>query len=191
MRNNTSVPTVKPMLERLEDRIQPSILFPGTAVNALVTPLQNVLSDMQTAQKNLTTDYNNAVAALGTTPNYDTVRAFVTPFTKAVADYQQIVSDQAAIHVMVSSDQMFLQQVAISEVFAGDPIDFIILNFFKGSAFDPTTKLTAVQTQADQILKDPTLQSEITHQFMLISPPVNPTDTVTIQGSINTPTFGQ
>ena len=196
MRHNANTNTVKPTLERLEDRLQPSVLFgAGSSINILVTPLNSILADMQTARAKLATDFNNAVTLLGTNPNGDNVRTFVFPFGKAVADYQQILTDQAAIHLTVSTDQSFLQAVALAEAVAGDPTDFLILNFFKGSTFDPTTQLTNVQNQANQIVNDPTVLSEVSKQFFLRAPTTpgfDPTrDIVTIAGEVNKPTFGQ
>jgi hypothetical protein len=184
---------VKPMLERLEDRLQPSVLLGSNAVNTLVSQVNTVLTDMQHAQTKLTTDFNAAVTTLTNNPNGDNVRLWSHPFGKAVADYQQILSDQAAIHSMVSTDTTVLQEVAVAEFQSGDPIDLIILSFFKGTSLDPTTQLTHVQTQADQILQDPTLQSEINHIFDLRAPgsvgfdPVR--DEITIAGEVNTPSF--
>lgn len=183
---------VKPRLERLEDRLQPSVLFGSNAVNTLVNQVNTVLTDMQHAQTKLTTDYNAAVTALGIFPNGDNVRQFARPFGKAVADYQQILSDQAAIHQMVSTDASFLQQLALAEFLSGDPVDLVILTFFKGTSFDATTQLTNVQTQADKILQDTTLKSEINHIFNLRNPVVLATrDRISIAAEVNTPGFGQ
>jgi len=184
---------VKPMLERLEDRLQPSVLLGGQVVPTMVNQVNTVLTDMQHAQVKLTTDYNAAVTALGPNPNGDNVRQFVHPFGKAVADYQQILNDQATIHLMVSTDNTVLHEVASAELISGDPIDFVILSFFKGSSFDPTTQLTHVQTQADQILQDPTLNTEINNTFFLRNPmtvgfdPIR--DEVSIAAEVNTPSF--
>jgi hypothetical protein len=182
------------MLERLEDRLQPSVLIGSNAVNTLVNQVNTVLTDMQHAQSNLATDFNSAVTALGNNPNGDNVRQFAHPFGKAVADYQQILNDQATIHLMVNTDTTFLQQVAVAEAMSGDPIDLVVLTFFKGSPFDPTTQLTHVQNQADQIQQDTTLQSEINHIFDLRSP-TDPgfnaaRDQISIAAEVNTPSFG-
>ena len=183
---------VKPMLENLEDRIQPALLIGSNAVNVLVNQVNTVLTDMQHAQTNLKTDFTNAGTALTANPNGDNVRAWSHPFGKAVADYQQILQDQASIHLMVSTDQAFLQAAAFSEFTAGDPIDLIILTFFKGSAFDPTTKLIGVQNQADSIVKNTDVQNEINFVFKLRNPVVTPAvDQITILSEANTPGFGQ
>jgi hypothetical protein len=184
------------MLERLEDRLQPSVLVGSNAVNTLASQVNTVLTDMQHAQSNLTTDFNSAVTALGTNPNGDNVRQFAHPFSKAVADYQQILNDQATIHLMVSTDNTFLQQVAVTEAMSGDPIDLLVLTFFRGSPFDPSTQLTNVQNQADQIRQDSTLQSEINHIFDLRNPLTDPgfnasRDQISITTEVNTPGFGQ
>jgi hypothetical protein len=195
MRRRINTRSVKPMLEHLEDRLQPSVLLGGSVVPTMVNQVNTVLTDMQHAQTKLTTDYNAAVTTLGTNPNGDNVRDFVHPFGKAVADYQQILTDQAAIHSMVSTDTTVLQGVAMAEFQAGDPIDLVILSFFKNSSFDPTTQLTHVQSQADQILQDTTLKTEINHIFDLRSPTAigfDPTrDQITIAAEVNTPSFGQ
>jgi len=185
--------SVKPMLEHLEDRYQPSVLMGGNVVPTLVNQVNTVLTDMQHAQVKLTTDYNAAVTALGTNPNGDNVRAFAHPFGQAVADYQQILNDQATINSMVSTDTTVLQEVALAEFSAGDPIDLVILTFFKGSSFDPTTQLKNVQNQANQFLQDTTLQNEINHIFDLRNPlsiGFDPTrDQITIAAEVNTPSF--
>jgi hypothetical protein len=184
---------VKPMLEHLEDRYQPSVLMGSNVVPTMVNQVNTVLTDMQHAQVKLTTDYNAAVTALGNNPNGDNVRAFAHPFGKAVADYQQILNDQATIHSMVSTDNTVLQGVALAEFSAGDPIDLVILTFFKGTSFDPTTQLKNVQNQADQVLQNTTLQNEINHIFDLRNPlsigfdPVR--DQITIAAEVNTPSF--
>jgi hypothetical protein len=195
MRRRINTRSIKPTLEHLEDRLQPAVLLGGPVVPAMVNQVNTVLTDMQHAQVKLTTDYNAAVTALGTNPNGDNVRAFAHPFGKAVADYQQILSDQASIHLMVSTDTTVLQGVAMAEFQAGDPIDLVILSFFKGTSFDPTTQLTHVQTQADQILQDTTLKTEINHIFDLRNPlsvgfdPIR--DEISIAAEVNTPSFGQ
>jgi hypothetical protein len=192
MRHNTNVRFVKPMLERLEDRVTPTVLFgPTNVVNTMLTGVNNVLADMKTAQINLKTDFNTAVTTLTTNPNGDNVRAWSHPFGKAVADYQQILSDQASIHQMVTTDNAVLQGVAVAELIGGDPVDFIVLTFFPNSGFNPATQLKNVQNQADQIRTDPTVQSEVNFVFLLRNPTVNPFDQITIAGSVNTPSFGQ
>lgn len=187
--------SVKPALEQLEDRLQPSVLLGGNAVNTLVNQANTVLTDMQHAQVKLTTDYNAAVTALGTNPNGDNVRQFVHPFGQAVADYQQLLTDKAAIHQMVSTDNTLLQEVALAELTTGDPVDFIILTYFKGTGFDPTTQLTNVQNQADQILQDTTLKNEVNHTFYLRNPLTlgfnAARDEISIAAEIDTPGYGQ
>jgi hypothetical protein len=195
MSRNLNARSVKPKLEQLEDRLQPSVLLGSNAVGTLVNQVNTVLTDMQHAQNNLTTDFNSAVTALGNNPNGDNVRQFAHPFGKAVADYQQILNDQATIHLMVNTDNTFLQQVALAEAMSGDPTDLLILTFFRGSNFDPTTQLTNVQNQADQIRQDTTLQNEVNHIFDLRNPAdpgFNATrDQISIAAEVNTPSFGQ
>jgi len=200
MSRNLNARSVKPMLERLEDRVTPTVLFGSTnVVPTMLTGVNNVLSDMKTAQSNLKTDFTNAVAALPQTPvgrpNGDDVRVWSHPFGKAVADYQQILSDQASIHQMVTTDNAVLQGVALQELILGDPIDFIVLTFFPNSGFNPATQLTSVQNQADQIRKDTTVQNEVNFVFLLramADPGFNAArDQITIAGSVNTPSFGQ
>jgi len=188
--------SVKPMLECLEDRLQPSVLMGGPVVPTMANEVNTVLTDMQHAQTKLTTDFNAAVTALTTNPNGDNVRQFAHPFGQAVADYQQILSDQASIHLMVSTDTAVLQGVAMAEFQSGDPIDLLILTFFKGTSLDPTTQLTNVQKQADQIVQNTTLQNEINHIFDLRNPVTDPNfnpvrDQITIAAEVNTPSFGQ
>ena len=196
MSRNTNVRFAKPMLEQLEDRVTPTVLFgPTSVVNTMLTGVNNVLADMKTAQSNLRTDFTNAVSALTANPNGDNVRLWSHPFGKAVADYQQILSDQASIHQMVTTDNAVLQGVAVAELINGDPVDFIVLTFFPNSGFNPATQLKNVQNQADQIRTDTTVQNEVNFTFLLraMSDPGFDAarDKITIAGSVNTPSFGQ
>jgi hypothetical protein len=190
---------VKPMLEQLEDRLQPSVLVGSNVVPTLVNQVNTVLTDMQHAQTKLTTDTNNAaneVALTMTGPNGDDVRVFAHDFGKAVADYQRILSDQATIHSMVSTDTAVLQGVAMAEFQAGDPIDLVILSFFKGTSFDPTTQLTHIQTQADKIATDKTVRDEVHFTtFDLRNPATDLNfndirDEITTEMEVGTPSFG-
>jgi hypothetical protein len=197
MTRNTTARFVKPMLEILEDRVTPTVLLGNSPViNAMLTGVNNVLSDMKTAQTNLKTDFTTAVTTLTANPNGDNVRAWSHPFGKAVADYQQILSDQASIHQMVTTDNAVLQGVAFAELINGDPVDFIVLTFFPNSGFNSATQLKNVQNQADQIRTDTTVQNEVNFVFFLRNPPTDPMfnavrDEITIAGEVNTPSFGQ
>ena len=72
------------MLERLEDRVTPTVLVGNsTVVNAMLTEV-NVLY-MKTAQTHLNTDFTNAGTALTANPSGDNVRLWSRPFGKAVA----------------------------------------------------------------------------------------------------------
>ena len=50
MKRNSSVRFVKPRLEKLEDRVQPSFLLSGTVQQQLLPPLQAMLTDLQAAK---------------------------------------------------------------------------------------------------------------------------------------------
>jgi len=126
MSRKSNVRFIKPRLEHLEDRIQPTVLIGSQVVPTMVNQLNTVLKDMQGAQTKLATDYNQAVTDITINPNGDNVRQFTHSFGKAVADYQQILSDQASIHSMVSTDNTVLQQTALAELIAGVPFDFIV-----------------------------------------------------------------
>jgi hypothetical protein len=196
MTRNTTARFVKPMLENLEDRVTPTVLFgPTSVVNTMLTGVNNVLADMKTAQSHLNFDFNNAVTALTANPNGDNVRLWSHPFGIAVGDFQQILSDQASIHQMVTTDNAVLNGVAIAELINGDPIDFIILRFFPNSGFNSATQLTNVQNQADQIRTDPTVQNEVNFVFLLRAmsdPGFNAArDEITIGEEATTPSFGQ
>ena len=195
MSRNLNARSVKPMLEQLEDRVTPTVLFGSNVVPTMLTGVNNVLADMKTAQNNLKTDFTNAGTALTANPNGDNVRLWSHPFGKAVADYQQILSDQASIHQMVTTDNAVLQGVAFVELTDGDPIDFIILTFFPNSGFNSANQLKTVQTQADQIRTNTTVQNEVNTIFFLravADPGFNAArDEITIAGEVNTPSFGQ
>ena len=119
----------------------------------------------------------------------------VTPLWQGGRHDQQILSDQASIHQMVTTDNAVLQGVAMAELVDGDPIDFIILSFFPASGFNSATQLTNVQTQADQIRTNTTVQNEVNTVFFLRAtsdPGFLPLrDEISILGEVNTPSFGQ
>lgn len=147
---------VKPTLEQLEERSQPSVLLFGNGVQQLAQPLNNMVSDMKSASTDLQSQFNlikNVQAPANTFPG-----AEVTA-NKAVADWQRILNDSAAIKATVNADLLFIRAVAFSEFQAGDPTDLIILTFGPLLGFNPTKALTDTVTQANNILNDPTLQS--------------------------------
>jgi hypothetical protein len=149
---NTRV--VKPSLEKLEDRIQPSFLLNG-AVQQLATPLNNIVSDMKSASTDLQAQFT--LIKNNTAPTNTFAGAEVVA-NKAVADWQRILNDSAAIKAIVSAEQTFIRAAAFGEAAAGDTTDLLILFLGPLLGIDPTKALSDTVTQANTILNDPTLQ---------------------------------
>jgi len=78
---------------------------------------------------------------------------------KAVADWQRILNDSAAINATVNADTTFISAVAFAELSEGDATDALLVFFGPLIGFNPTTALTNTVTQANNILNDPTLQN--------------------------------
>jgi hypothetical protein len=155
MIRNSNVRFVKPMLEQLEDRIQPSFLL-GGAVQQLATPLNNMVTDMNNASTDLQAQFTlikNNTAPANTYSGAEVVE------TKAVADWQRILNDSAAINATVPVLQTFIQTAAFSEFQAGDKTDVLVLFFGSFLGINPLQPLTATVTQANNILNNSTLQS--------------------------------
>lgn len=156
MSRNEKVAFAKPRLEQLEDRAAPALLLFGNAVQQLAQPLNNMVSDMQSASTDLQAQFNlikNVQAPANTFAG-----AEVTA-DKAVADWQRILTDSSAIKAVVNADLTFIRAAAFAEFQAGDPVDLIVLTFGQILGLNPTKQLTDLSDQANKILNDPTLQN--------------------------------
>lgn len=191
MSRNSNTTFVKPQLEQLEERSLPSFLINGlftaqgpTNVQNLATPLNNMVKDMQSAQTDLNTQFTlikNVTAPANTFAGAEVTAG------KAIADWQRILTDNAAITAVSNADMAFIRQAAIAELGEGDQTDAVIVfltPFFKLNTF---TALTTPVTQANTIATDPTLLSIVgmnLHSLNTFVDSTTPISQVTV-----TPTF--
>ncbi|HEY7312273.1 MAG TPA: hypothetical protein VH643_23115 [Gemmataceae bacterium] len=168
MSRNSKTTTVKPQLEQLEERSLPSFLINGlftaqgpTNVQNLATPLNNMVKDMQSAQTDLNAQFailnNPANKPGGATPLGFNQAEQVAG--KMIADWQRIVTDNAAITAVSNADQAFIRQAAIAEFGEGDQTDAVIVFLTPLFKLNTFTALTTPVTQANTIATDPTLLS--------------------------------
>ena len=158
--------SVKPMLEELENRVQPSFLLQG-AVQQLVTPLNTAIADMQSAITDVKVQHD-ALIALGLGGNIATAE---TAYGKGSADWHRALVDQHAIQATVNADLNFIRAATFAEFAEGDPTDVLILTFGPIIGFNPTSPLTNLVNQANSLINtDTTLQSDINTDFSPVSP---------------------
>lgn len=158
MSRNSNVRFVKPRLEELEERAQPSFLLGTNAVQQLAEPLNNMVTDMNNAATDLKAQFaaiqaNNAASGTNTYAGAEKVE------TMAVGDWQRILNDSAAIKATVNADMNFIQTAAFAEFQAGDSLDLAVLLFGHFVGLEPTKPLSDAVTQATDIFNDPTLQN--------------------------------
>ncbi|HEY7329606.1 MAG TPA: hypothetical protein VH592_18350 [Gemmataceae bacterium] len=175
--------SVKPILEQLEDRIQPSFLLAG-AVQQLTTPLNNMISDMKTAQTDLQAQFALLVA---NTPPANTFPGAEVIADKMVSDFQRILNDAAAIKAIVANEVAFIQAAATAEFTEGDNTDLLILLVGPLIGFTPTKSLTDLVTQANNILNDPNVQSIVNMNLHTVNTHVDSTTPI-VQETV-APTF--
>jgi hypothetical protein len=157
----------KPTLEHLEERAQPSVLFPNNIAPQLAAPLNALIADMNAAQKDLATQ-------IGKIPSGVPVNSgpALPAFGQASADYQRLLTDQQAISAASKADVAFLTAVAGAEFAAGDPTDLLVLNFGAMLGINATASLTTPVNQAAQVVNDPTVQKEIATGLLGIAIPI-------------------
>jgi hypothetical protein len=102
MRTHPTNRHFKPALEVLEGRELPSGLLPT---------LQNLNSDLNTANSNFTTNYNALTASQSAT-SLTTPSQLLTQYSNATANWQRMISDQAAINNTGSADISFVDSAA-------------------------------------------------------------------------------
>ncbi|HEY7307745.1 MAG TPA: hypothetical protein VH643_00130 [Gemmataceae bacterium] len=164
MKRNANVRFVKPMLEQLEARVQPSFLLAGAVQQQFLPPLQAMLTDMQTAKGNLANNFT-----MLTTPGKVTnVGDAETQYAAGAANFSQMVSDQHAINATVTADNAFIRAAAMAEFTEGDPTDLILVTFGPLIGFNPTSSLTNVQTQANSLINGSDVQTWISKDFTTI-----------------------
>lgn len=156
MRRSANASFVKPMLEELEERAQPSFLVGTNVVPQLAQPLNNIVTDMKNASTDLQTQFNLIKTV---TPPANTFAGAEVTADKAVADWQRILTDSAAINAVVNVDLNAIHTIALAEFQNGDSLDLLVLTFGQAIGFNATAPLTNTVTQSNNILNDPTLQS--------------------------------
>lgn len=164
MKRSSNVRFVKPMLEQLEARVQPSFLLAGAVQQQFLPPLQAVLSDMQTAKGNLANNFT-----MLTTPGKVTNAGDAeTQYAAGAANFSQMVSDQHTITAMVNQDNAFIRAAALAEFTEGDATDEILVLFGPLIGFNPTSSLTDVQTQANSLISGKDVQTWISKDFTTV-----------------------
>ena len=186
MSRTKSVSFIKPMLEQLEERAQPSFLFGSNAIQQLAQPLNNMVTDMTNAQNDLGAQFaklqaNSAAAGTNTFAGAEKVAEIM------VSDWQRILSEAAAINATVNADVAFINTVAFSEFTNGDSLDLIILRFGPAIGFNPLTPLTNTVTQANNILNNPNSQSIVNLNLQTVNNHIDSTTPIS-QVTFN-PTF--
>jgi hypothetical protein len=184
MSRNANRNFVKPMLEQLEERVQPSFLLAGTVQQQFLPPLQAVLTDMQTAKGHLQANFT-----MLTTPGRVTSQSEAeTQYAAGAANFSSMVSDQHTITAMVNQDNAFIRAAAIAEFTEGDTTDAILVFFGPLIGFNPTSSLTNVQTQANNLIKGNDVQTWINTDFSATTPFIA-SPAATWEDLVATPTF--
>jgi hypothetical protein len=167
MSRNSNVGFVKPTLEELEDRIQPSFLLSSTPIPVMVTLMNNIIGDMKVQIADVKAQHDVIVAPFN---SLGTLGAQEAALAKGAADWQRILVDQETIRASVSVDLSFINAAASAELSMGDPIDEIVLMFGPLLNLNPTSALSATVTQANNLINnDSTLQTDIDTDFFPIS----------------------
>lgn len=190
MNRRTKIHSIKPMLEQLDERVQPSFLLSGNVVQQMAQPLNNMVADMQSAKTDLKVQYQTIVSfgsESTSSPNFThDLPIAETAYGRAVGDWQRILTDQHAILAVSKADVAFLNAAAFAEFSQGDATDLLVLEFGPSFGLNVTTPLTNPVSQTNSIVNDATLQSEITTDFYPISPLYTH---ATIAQEAQTPTF--
>lgn len=158
----TASTTFKPSLEQLENRLQPSFLLGGNALQEMAAPLGKIVADMKTTAS----DLNNAVVTVQTTPNNSTAQA--RAHAVAISDLQRLLTEQAAVQAVSSGDVSFVRAAAMAELQSGDATDAIVLFYGKFIGLDPLKPLQDPADQANAIMQGKEVQGAInlmTNQF--------------------------
>lgn len=185
----SNVHFAKPMLEKLEDRALLSFLLSGNAVSQLATPLNNMVSDMKSAASDLKTQFNiiQTQTPPGTGPLGLTFNGAEQVTGKMIADWQRILSDQAAVKTLSSNYQTAIGIIALAEFQEGDALDLIILDFGSLIGVHPLASLTSIVNQADSIATDSTLLNIVGQNLHTVNSYVD--STLPISQEVVTPSF--
>lgn len=184
MSRNSNVSFVKPRLEALEERVQPSPLVSSStatvpsfllngAVAPLATPLNNMINDMNSAASDLKTQFSNLQTNTLPTPGSFDGAQQVTG--KMIADWQRILNDSAAITATSNVDMAFIREAAFTEFQQGNATDAILLVFGPLIGFDPTSAITNPVSQANSIVTNATLQSIVNQNLHSVNSLVDTT----------------
>jgi len=189
MIRNRTARFVKPMLEDLEVRDNPSFVFSG-AISGLEQPIAKIVADMTAAGNDLVTQFK--AITNGPTLNNTQLAQREGFYGKAVADYQRIFNDHNTVTAMVNADTTFIKAAAMAELTEGDPIDFILLNFGSLFGIRPLDPLTNDMTQSDQFWNGGQLTGDLTTDINtnFNTPTLFLFTTQTIKQGATAPTFG-
>jgi hypothetical protein len=182
---------VKPCLEMLERRDQPSLLLsnPG-AIAQFVQPITNVANDFNGAKNDLAAQVASLPANGATIVNPGQV---AQTFAKAATDFQRMLNDQHGLDLVAKVDVAFFGAVALQEAQRGDPIDLIVLDFGQLFGLNITAQFTNPASSADNTVNSTTVQNEVTadHTYVIFAPPTSfvAFPLGTIKASTTTPPF--
>lgn len=185
MSRKSNVSFVKPRLEELEDRVQPSFILAG-GPNQLAAPVGNVVQDMNNAVSKLTSDIG-AIRSAGTAASAQ------ASFANAAADYQRIWNDHNTVTTFVNIDITIINTIATTEFLeTGDTIDLAIVRIpFWTNFFNPFGTLNNNLNQANSIWNNGSLtgsnSTDITTPANMLNSLLDTTQT--IQQSASTPSF--
>jgi hypothetical protein len=205
MSRTVTAPSVQPHLEPLEGRDLPSFLlggrvtFPltpppgGTA--PLLTPLKNMMTDMQTTQTDLNTQFQfllsrSTLATPIPTNTPAQLGQIGQAFGRATADWQRMLNDRASIDTLSQQDLAFINQAALVEFFfENDSTDLLIL-VFSPLFGDFRAPFNDVRTQANNIIMGTTVRNQVSTDFSFFLTPGEGVETFgQIRGQTNLPTF--
>jgi hypothetical protein len=126
MRTHPTNRSCKPTLELLESRELPSGLLPT---------LQNLNSDLNTANSKFSTDFA-ALQASQSATSTTTPSGLLTQYANATSDWQRMISDQSAIQKTGSADIAFLSFASwAAAVTTGNPSIYWATVFFVTPSF--------------------------------------------------------
>jgi hypothetical protein len=170
MSRNVTAPSVKPQVERLEGRDLPSFLLQG-GTNTLLQPLKNMVTDMQTTQADLNTQFNFLVSrSTNTTPpptnNNAQLGQIGVAWGKATADWQRMLNDRASVVALTTADLAFINGAVLAEAFEGDALDFFLWNFpFFGDFKAPFNGTNSPMAQSNAIITGTTVLNQVQTNF--------------------------
>jgi hypothetical protein len=138
---------MKPMLETLEDRVQPSFL--PFLTQTLATPLNNIVNDMNAAKTTLTATQAKIQPDITAATTVTAVNTLINDFSVATAAFQRILNDQHAVDALSKADVNFMNLATLT---SQDPNDFFtFLFFFQRQLTDPMTTADGIASSVSGI----------------------------------------